>query len=414
MPKGLPKSMRSSNIRVTAENETQLEGLKTYSLSDIEDSLKDWSDTAGITYWLVEHPADDEVTKTHYHMVIKFRSPMPTDNIKNKFPYGKIESTRNLKASIQYLIHLNDASKVQFSWDDIHTNCLDMTPYKVLSVSQQAVTMENIYHAIELGEIREYNVTTEIPISLFSNNKTKIDNALTWYREKVMSKTDRNITVIFMSGATGIGKTSFAKKYAVTRYAGVEPCVSSSSNDPLQDYKGQPVLILDDLRDDSFKYHDFLKLLDNHTLSSSRSRYHNKAFIGDIIIITSTRPINDWYFNKSPEEKHELYRRVHTWFKFVGDRIQIFEYDDKLNRYEPAGSMPNPIVINAQKRKEIILNVCDALGLEFTPPDRQLLETSLDNMTDEEYKKRLIGGVSDEEKKKLEEGESRRRWNGTR
>jgi hypothetical protein len=389
----MAKSFRNANIRVTAENETERDGLAVYTLSGIENELKEWVESSGITYWLIEHTADDEVSTTHYHIVIKFRSPTPFERIKSRFPYGKIENTRNLKASIQYLIHLNDKSKVQYSWDDIKTNCMDMTPYKVLTTSQQAVTLENIYHAIEKGEIREYNKTDEIPISLFANNRTKIENALVWYREKIMATSDRNITVIFMSGPTGVGKTTFAKKYCEAR--GLAKCISSSSNDPMQDYKGQPVLILDDLRDDAFKYHDFLKLLDNHTLSTSKSRYQNKAFIGDTIIITSTKPIVDWYFNKSPEEKQELYRRVRNWFKFDGDRIYFFERDDNKKRYEPAGSVLNPIVMSIKKRKELVLNVCDAMGLEFTPSDKEKLESGLDTMTDDDWKKSLSAESSD-------------------
>jgi hypothetical protein len=208
---------------------------------------------------------------------------------------------------------------------------------------------------------------------------------------------ERNIEVIFMSGPTGIGKTSFAKRYCETRH--LQPCVSSSSNDPLQDYKGEPVLILDDLRDDSFKYHDFLKLLDNHTKSSSRSRFHNKAFIGDIIIITSTRPINDWYFNKTPEDKHQLYRRVRQWLKFDGDKIFGFEYNDKTCRYEPAGTALNPIVMEAKKRKEMMMNIFNGMGIEFTPADQKKLSDGLDKMTDDDWKKEFCVPPATEKEK---------------
>lgn len=355
--------------------------------SDIEKILVEWAESAGITYWFVEHPADDEVSITHYHIVIKFRTPMPFDAIKNKFPFGFIENAKSIKACVQYLVHLNDKSKEQYSWDDVKTNCKDMTPYKILSSSQQEVTLHTILESINEGKIREYNQFTEIPIDIWSRHKTRIENALTYYRERVCMDSDREIDVIFMSGDSGIGKTTFAKRYCETRH--LKPCISSSSNDPLQDYKGEPVLILDDLRDDAFKYHDFLKLLDNHTKSTTRSRYHNKAFIGEIIIITSTKPINDWYFNKTPEDKHQLRRRVRNWLKFDGERIYAFEYDDRTQRYEPKGSAPNPIVMEAKKRKEMILNVFDAMKVEFTPDDRKRIESNMDKMTDEEWKKEM-------------------------
>lgn len=396
------KSYRTANIRVTSVNSTEQDGLVTYMFSDVCSVLKEWASSAGITYWTIEHKADDDVSKTHFHMVIKFKSPVHFETIKNRFPYGDIESSRNLRASIQYLIHLNDKSKVQYSWDDIETNCLDMSPYKILSSSQQEITLQAVYAAVSEGVIREYNLFDKVPIELYAKHRTKIDNALMFYREKICMEKDRDIRVIFMSGSTGIGKTTFAKRYCESINA--DYCISSSSNDPLQDYKGEPVLIMDDLRDDSFKYHDFLKLLDNHTKSTIKSRYHNKAFIGDLIIITSTRPINDWYFNKTPEDKHQLYRRVRTWFKFDGNKIFYFEYDDKTKRYELVGSSPNPIVIKKEKTKQLI-DVFSSMGVEFTPASLSPIPGFVDASVSE---------LTDEETKKIEEGESRRRYDGKR
>jgi len=389
----LAKSYRTVFIRVTAENETKQDQTVLYTSAGIEKILSDWAGSAGITYWFIEHHADDEVTKTHYHIVIKFKSPMPFDPIKNKFPYGKIESARSIKATIQYLIHFNDKSKEQYSWDDIQTNCLDMTPYKIQSTSQQEITIQNIMEAINLGKIREYNQFVEIPIEIWARNKSRIENALTYYRERICMDKDRDINVMFISGAAGLGKTTFAKNYAEKFKKSY--CISSSSNDPLQDYKGEDILILDDLREDSFKFHDFIKLLDNHTLSSSKSRYHNKPFIGDTIIITSVKPLSDWYFFETSEDKHQLYRRVRLLYKFTPDYIFAFEYDDSKYRYEPAGSVVNYIVKAVRERGKQARKVFSAMGLELTPVDKKIISEGVPRdsgtnepiSTDEEWAK---------------------------
>ena len=76
---------------------------------------------------------------------------------------------------------------------------------------------------------------------------------------------------------------------------------------------GQKAIILDDLRDSSFEFEDLLKILDNNTSSSVRSRFANKVFNGEIIIITSSVPLNYWYkdlqFNRT-ETLDQLYRRI--------------------------------------------------------------------------------------------------------
>lgn len=366
----MAKSYKTAFIRVTCSNNTK-DGIVVYAKSDIDKILVDWSKSANITYWFIEHESDEEVSLTHWHIVLKFGSPTPFDNIKAKFPYGDIESAKNVKSCIQYLVHLNDKSKVQYQWEAIRTNCADMTPYKILSNSQQEITIQGIMERIDKGEIREYNQFIMIPIELWAKHKTRIENGLTYYRERVCMDKDRAINVVFMSGETGMGKTTFAKQYCES--ANKSYCVSSSSNDPMQDYKGEDVLILDDLRDSDYKFTDLLKILDNHTKSTMKSRYHNKAFIGDTIVITSYKPLNDWYFDVAKENKEQLYRRIKTNYKFYADKIEIYEYDERKHRYEYVGKTPNIITMKTKQNAEFAMSMVKAMGLE------------LDLETDEEW-----------------------------
>ena len=78
-------------------------------------------------------------------------------------------------------------------------------------------------------------------------------------------KTDRDIQVVFVYGKTGTAKTTYAKKLFDS--LGYDFCVSSSSNDPFDNYLGQRGMLLDDLRDETFSFEDMLKITDNHTQS---------------------------------------------------------------------------------------------------------------------------------------------------
>jgi hypoxanthine phosphoribosyltransferase len=132
--------------------------------------------------------------------------------------------------------------------------------------------------------------------------------------------------VIFINGVAGSGKTTYAKKIADGLK--MDYYVSSSNNDALGGYKGQKVLILDDARDSTFSFNDFLKLLDNHTSSSVRSRYNNKVFNGEIIIITSVIPLYEWYSGIdskiSQESKTQLYRRINEYYEMDKDTIKAY------------------------------------------------------------------------------------------
>ena len=117
--------------------------------------------------------------------------------------------------------------------------------------------------------------------------------------------------------------------------------VSSSSNDPFQDYLGQKVIILDDLRDDVFSFADLLKILDNNTASSMKSRFSNKVFNGDMIIITTEVPLCLWfkdmqYYPRGQESLYQLYRRISSYVKVSKTEIQVYSELDA--RGNPCGT----------------------------------------------------------------------------
>ena len=169
-----------------------------------------------------------------------------------------------------------------------------------------------------------------ISVQMYSKYRTRIENAFRYRDTQFMVSPRRDIKVIFVTGDTGCGKTVFAQKAFCEGYQGV--CISSSSNDPLQDYTDQDVLILDDLRDDDFKFQDLLKILDPHTGSSVKSRFNNKIFMGKCIIITSYKKLTDWYSKVPDEAKRQLYRRISLYVEVEKKEIFLYEVDEHLKK----------------------------------------------------------------------------------
>ncbi len=168
---------------------------------------------------------------------------------------------------------------------------------------------------------------------------------------------DRFVQVMFVTGATGTGKTTFARQFVEKlnyfdivpekywrkkptggekMYRALDYAVSGSSNDVFENYKGEDVFILDDMRDDSFSFTDLLKFLDNHTNSPIKSRFSNKCFFGVLIIITSEQPLSKWYryeddlSRKAIDRKtlKQLYRRISNYVVVEKDKIYLY---DKVN-----------------------------------------------------------------------------------
>ena len=184
-----------------------------------------------------------------------------------------------------------------------------------------------------------------------------------------MTDKDRDIKVIMFTGDTGTGKTTYAKHICDNQHKTY--CVSSSSNDPMQDYKGEDVLILDDIRDSTFKFSDLLKVLDNHTNSTVASRYNNKAFIGDTIIITSAVPLMKWYENKTDEDRAQLYRRITEWYVFDRAEIRCLQYNELLRKYELRLIIPNIIKEHYRDTKKRMLDTLTAMGIKITDDIRK-------------------------------------------
>lgn len=167
---------------------------------------------------------------------------------------------------------------------------------------------------------------------------------------------DRTIDVIFICGKGGTGKTYYAKK--LLTQMNLDFCVSSASNDPFQDYLGQKAIILDDLRDTSFEMDDLLKMLDNNTSSSVRSRFNNKVFNGEVIVITSSVPLRYWYNSKrfqygGTDSLIQLYRRIGTYVEVEKDVIRMYDSIDENGKpYGRYAEYKNDVPKLKQEKKQ--------------------------------------------------------------
>lgn len=62
-----------------------------------------------------------EIKKSHYHIVVRFKNAKWNTSLADdlKIPINYIEECRNLKRSLQYLIHYNDENKHQYDIEEI-------------------------------------------------------------------------------------------------------------------------------------------------------------------------------------------------------------------------------------------------------------------------------------------------------
>jgi len=296
------------------------------------DAIKDWA--------YILH--DKEDTRAHYHIAVRLKDSYDTKYIAEWFCVaenfvGKVKG--RWSDMLKYLIHENAPEKYQYSIDDVISN-FDW----IVEKDKNGDSRKNdIIMDIVEGKIREFNYTEYISAIEHDKYKKSIDNAFRYRLDKIKG-VSRNMNCIYIMGDSGVGKTTYAKQIAENN--GYSVYISSGSNDVLDDYKGEDCIILDDLRPSSLGLSDLLKMLDNHTASTVKSRYRNKVLECRMIIITTTLNIDKFFnnvFKEEPETSVQLKRRCETIIRMDRDKLYMKLWIPGKNTYGKEFVMDNPI-----------------------------------------------------------------------
>ncbi len=286
----------------------------------------------------------DPGTSNHWTIYLNFgTSGVDTKQVADWFGLqeSQVEKIKGRKTdALQYLTHSNDTqkNKYQYPVSDVIANFDFETE---INNSKIIGDFKNFSYAEQL----EYIET--IPVSEKPSAYRKLETLWKIRCQWLTLHTDRKLDVMFICGKGGTGKTYYAKK--LLKSMKLDYALSSSSNDPLQDYLGQKAIILDDFRDRSFNnFEDCLKLLDNNTSSSVQSRFHNKVFNGEMIVITTSVPLHYWYRGKNADGKYynvanedfvQLYRRISCYVELTPEEITVYHEIDQYGRPSGVGQV---------------------------------------------------------------------------
>lgn len=229
---------------------------------------------------------------------------------------------------LAYLIHIKYTDKYQYQPSDVVTVCppadYDKLCYNTIYEQRRgewvkgrgAVARKSAQQNVDWleeqilsGEVTKSQILlTDELFAIYSRNKKRLDDCFAVYGERkaykalqAMRNGDFKLSVFYITGKSGAGKTRFAQQfvsYLQEQNSGWQVCSAASSN-PVDDYAGEEILLLDDLRGGSMSATDWLKLLDPYNATPSSARYHNKTVAARVIVITSEKnPLEFFYYTR--------------------------------------------------------------------------------------------------------------------
>lgn len=225
---------------------------------------------------------------------------------------------------LAYLIHAKDEDKHQYSPKEVYTHKgesymgIYMTRKeaweKGKAKKQKAKASEDIdwlLKQILTGKItRSEIMLTDAYYATYAEYSSKCDAAFETYGQRkaymairAMENKEFEIAVFYITGKSGAGKSFFTDMFVNALINRVysdtgemwQKCSVASSN-PLDDWQGEEILVMDDLRGMAMTASDWLKLLDPERANRAGTRYKNRFVIPRVVVINAEKDVVDFFY----------------------------------------------------------------------------------------------------------------------
>lgn len=411
---------REGNIRPLLEavtdklNKADIPVKEAYGIKHDKDEISIWKQE------LKQNVNEKKVEHIHFLFKFEFGASLSrialATGVKPQY-LEKLKSGRyGYDNCLAYLIHAKDETKYQYKPDEVvtvkgedyisiyHRSMKTWVKGRATKKAMETnLSVDWLIERILAGEVTKRNIMlTDEYYSIYGQHKRKVNEALETLGERRSYQTIADLeagrfkkTVIYITASSGVGKTKLSKDLieiiqatAVQNGLNWETCMTASTN-AFDEYSGQEILFLDDIRGDSFTVSDWLKLLDPHTISPISARYHNKMGSARVIIITNTNlPAELFYFSKGNcnEDLGQFIRRIDLLVHIHNDIFHVCPHEKRVEE-----STIESVGIKIRVRHSYSFQKSSAIQRDEAL--EKILETVMANMN---WNKKRVIDVSDQ------------------
>ncbi len=268
---------------------------------------------------------------------------------------------------LAYLIHIKYVDKAQYDPHKVYSTgiCKDGVPlfkpymeyYKErkkaweegrakITAKQAQIDIDNLEAMILLGQVTKNQVLlTDRFFEIYARFKKRCDDAFDTFAQRKIARTvqameagEFKVSVFFITGKAHAGKSMFTdclvrqiQKDAKEQYGEDWTACSVAASNPFDEYMGEEILVMDDLRGMALTASDWLKLLDPDRVSIGSARYRNKKMACRCIIINSEKDVVEFfYFLKGAGGDRS--EALDQFFRRIMARVVVYRVPDDFDR----------------------------------------------------------------------------------
>ncbi|GHU35869.1 hypothetical protein FACS1894192_01340 [Bacilli bacterium] len=333
---------------------------------EIYNSLKTMKDFEEIA--LIVHDKDkkanDSLILPHIHGYIAFKGAFDLERVARRIgiepqyvekPKGGKHVEINNKP---YLIHAKNPEKYQYSASEVETfGTFDYVAYiednadelkkRAATVKREAleISFDYVHEQLLTGKMKLQDLRDDPDLKLlYGRNEDIFNKAVNFYgadlgyeRLKLLKNREYKLTVLYIQAPPGVGKTQLTgllaeklKDYGIKN--GFESEIySASSSNPFDEYLGEDILILDDLRVKSLSVSDWLKLFDPLNTARMSARYRNKMVVPRVIIVANYKKPVDFFQELKGEDLDQFVRRIENCVEIKSKQFPLGDDDSIFN-----------------------------------------------------------------------------------